>query len=114
MTPSKPPMRANRDSGNSAPTWRRVPSDKRDGATKPFGQMNMPPRRAWLTFAIILLLNYLLMSVLFPSPDTSITIPYTGVAPQRRSCQTQGWICPIRKGPLQRSGGRAALRSTHS
>jgi cell division protease FtsH len=77
MTPSKPPMRANRDSGNSAPTWRRVPSDKRDGATKPFGQMNMPPRRAWLTFAIILLLNYLLMSVLFPSPDTSITIPYT-------------------------------------
>ena len=74
MTPSKPPVRANR---NATPNWRGATPDNRSGAPKPFGQMNMPPRRAWLTFAIILLINYLLMSMLFPSTDTSVTIPYT-------------------------------------
>ena len=74
MTPSKAPVRADR---NAAPTWRGETSDNRSPAQRPFGQMNMPPRRAWVTFAVILLLNYLLMSVLFPSTDTSVTIPYT-------------------------------------
>ncbi|HEY7943179.1 MAG TPA: ATP-dependent zinc metalloprotease FtsH, partial [Casimicrobiaceae bacterium] len=37
----------------------------------------MPPRRTWLTFAIILLINYVVMSVLYPSAETSITVPYT-------------------------------------
>jgi cell division protease FtsH len=37
----------------------------------------MPPRRAWLWFALILLLNYYLMRGLFPSADEPVTVPYT-------------------------------------
>ena len=37
----------------------------------------MPPRTTWLTFAVILALNYFLMRVLFPPSDDAITIPYT-------------------------------------
>jgi cell division protease FtsH len=74
MTPSKPRAQADRE----APSiWRTRAPDNRPGTPKPFGQANMPPRKAWLTFAIILLVNYLLMSLLFPSPDASVTIPYT-------------------------------------
>lgn len=38
---------------------------------------SMPPRRMWITFLVILALNYLLMRTLFPPPDDAITIPYT-------------------------------------
>ncbi len=37
----------------------------------------MPPRTTWLTFLVILALNYFLMRLLFPAPDDAITIPYT-------------------------------------
>jgi cell division protease FtsH len=37
----------------------------------------MPPRRTWLTFAIIVVMNYLLVSLLFPRPDAPATVPYT-------------------------------------
>jgi cell division protease FtsH len=40
-------------------------------------QLNLPPRKAWAIFALILLVNYLVMSFLFPGPDAPITIPYT-------------------------------------
>ncbi|PYP61869.1 MAG: cell division protein FtsH, partial [Gemmatimonadetes bacterium] len=36
----------------------------------------MPPRRTWLTFLIVLLANYLLMRLLFPSPQPG-KVPYT-------------------------------------
>src|SRR5436190_11233421 len=36
----------------------------------------MPPRRTWLTFLIVLLANYLLMRLLFPSPEPG-KVPYT-------------------------------------
>jgi len=74
MTLPKPRMQGNRD---SASAWGAKASDDRNGAPKPFGRGNMPPRKAWLTFAVILLLNYVLMSFLFPSEDASVTIPYT-------------------------------------
>ena len=38
---------------------------------------SMPTRRTWLTFLVILAVNYLVMRLLFPSPDEPITIPYT-------------------------------------
>jgi len=38
---------------------------------------SMPTRRTWLTFLVILAINYLAMRALFPSPDEAITIPYT-------------------------------------
>jgi cell division protease FtsH len=37
----------------------------------------MPPRKYWLLFAAVLLINYLLSSYLFPSADAPITVPYT-------------------------------------
>jgi len=44
--------------------------------TKP-GQSRMPPRRVWLTFVAILLVNYFLVRLLFPGPNEPITVPYT-------------------------------------
>jgi cell division protease FtsH len=37
----------------------------------------MPPKKVWLTFLAILAINYVLMRLLFPSPDAAVTIPYT-------------------------------------
>lgn len=37
----------------------------------------LPPRKYWAAFALVLLVNYLLMSYLFPGADTPVTVPYT-------------------------------------
>lgn len=37
----------------------------------------LPPRRSWLIFAIVLLINYFLVQSLFPGPGAPLTIPYT-------------------------------------
>ena len=37
----------------------------------------MPPRRTWVTFLIILAVNFLLVRFLFPGGDTPIKVPYT-------------------------------------
>ncbi len=37
----------------------------------------MPPRRSWLWFAAILLINYLLMRSLFPDAGDPVKVPYT-------------------------------------
>jgi len=37
----------------------------------------MPPRKVWGLFALVLLVNYLVMSFLFPATDAPVTIPYT-------------------------------------
>ncbi len=37
----------------------------------------MPPRTTWVTFLVILALNYFVMRMLFPAPEEAITIPYT-------------------------------------
>ncbi|HVF62472.1 MAG TPA: ATP-dependent zinc metalloprotease FtsH [Casimicrobiaceae bacterium] len=40
-------------------------------------QQNMPPRRTWATFLILLALNYFVVRWLFPDPDAPLTVPYT-------------------------------------
>jgi cell division protease FtsH len=52
------------------------PKPKLPGS-KPPGQANLPPRRAWAVFMAMLFLNYLLVQYLFPRPGDPITIPYT-------------------------------------
>ena len=42
----------------------------------------MPTRRTWLTFLVILGVNFLVMRLLFPGPDEPITIPYTNFKEQ--------------------------------
>jgi cell division protease FtsH len=37
----------------------------------------MPPRKYWPWFFLVLLINYLLVSVLFPPPNAPVTVPYT-------------------------------------
>ncbi|HEY2189073.1 MAG TPA: ATP-dependent metallopeptidase FtsH/Yme1/Tma family protein, partial [Caldimonas sp.] len=49
------------------------PAAKPDGTRK----LNVPPRRAWWTFVALLVVNYLVMRMLFPSQDAAVTIPYT-------------------------------------
>ena len=48
------------------------PAQKPAPATRP----TLPPRKYWLWFAIVLLVNYLITSHLFPG-DAPITVPYT-------------------------------------
>src|ERR671938_33208 len=48
----------------------------RDGSRAPSGP-SMPPRRTWLTFLVILVANYLLVTYFFPGPDAPVTVPYT-------------------------------------
>ena len=42
----------------------------------------MPPRKAWLAFLLILLVNYVLMRFILPGPDTPVTVPYTAFKEQ--------------------------------
>src|SRR5438128_11698670 len=44
---------------------------------KTSAQLTLPPRKSWLIFLVLLLLNYLLMRQLFPGPGEPITVPYT-------------------------------------
>src|SRR5580704_3864358 len=57
--------------------WRGRLIEKQTPAPAAGGPPNLPPRRTWLTFGIILLANYVVMSILFPSPNAPITVPYT-------------------------------------
>jgi ATP-dependent Zn protease len=37
----------------------------------------MPPSRTWLTFLLILIVNYALVRLFLPSPDAPVSVPYT-------------------------------------
>src|SRR5690242_10419973 len=37
----------------------------------------LPPRKYWPWFILVLLINYVLVSYLFPQPNAPVTIPYT-------------------------------------
>src|SRR5690625_6924920 len=55
-----------------------TPDQQRADAPTP-----MPPRRTWGIFLLILLINFLLFRMLFPSPDMD-TVPYTVFKQQDR------------------------------
>lgn len=59
------------------PGGRLQPADKRPGEAKAPGPGKMPPGRTWLWLLGILLANYLLVRLLFPSPGAPVTVPYT-------------------------------------
>jgi len=50
-------------------------ADPKPAPPKP--EMNLPGRRSWLVFVVILLVNYFLVRSLFPAPGDPLTIPYT-------------------------------------
>jgi cell division protease FtsH len=70
----KPSVKGNR---TPASAGRASPAGGALDTSKDIGQANLPPRRTWLTFAVILLINYFLVRLLFPSPDAPLTVPYT-------------------------------------
>jgi cell division protease FtsH len=60
------------------PTGHQAGAGTQAGNGKPgSGKPDIPPRRAWWTFLLILLANYALMRVLFPGEDAPVTVPYT-------------------------------------
>src|SRR3712207_4384995 len=82
-----PPVNGPRPDGRSAGARAPMPrgGTGSPGATPPGGsapgkapaQERMPPRRSWLTFLLILLVNYALVRMLFPRGEQAVTIPYT-------------------------------------
>ena len=66
-----------RRNSDTAPPGRVPPTDRRPGAEQSPGKATMPPRRAWLWFVLVLLLNFLLARFLMPSPAAPVTVPYT-------------------------------------
>ena len=77
-----PPMNGPRPEGRGAPgrgPVARGPSGA-PGTTRPGAgstQERIPTRRSWLTFLLILLVNYALVRMLFPRGEQAVTVPYT-------------------------------------
>src|SRR5262245_36392410 len=62
---------------DSAPSGRFQPTDSRSGTPKSTRQAKMPPGKTWLWFLVIVLANYLLARLFWPSPEAPVTVPYT-------------------------------------
>src|SRR5215212_7987785 len=81
-------MTTPRDSTNTTerdPTPSGSPPDEPRRAPGPERQNTMPPRRTWLWFALIVLVNFLLVRLLFPGPEAPVEIPYTFFKEQVRA-----------------------------
>jgi cell division protease FtsH len=52
-------------------------SSNRLGEPHAADKATMPPRNAWVSFLIILLVNYFLVKTFFADPDAPLTLPYT-------------------------------------
>jgi cell division protease FtsH len=76
MSPTRQPRAR---SSISAPAGRVRPDGAAEGRAAPQGpaQAKMPPRRTWPWFVLILLANFLLIRLLKPGAEPSITVPYT-------------------------------------
>src|SRR5215467_6944224 len=46
-------------------------------AQKAADQKAMPPRRTWMWFFVLLILNYFLVRLIMPAPEELTTVPYT-------------------------------------
>src|SRR5919202_6791976 len=61
------------------------PPDEPRRASGPERQSTMPPRRSWLWFALILLVNILVVRFLVPGPEAPVEVPYTFFKEQVRA-----------------------------
>ena len=62
---------------DSAPDGRIQPTGKGTGTRKDTLLSKIPPGKAWLWFVLILLANFWLASILAPSPEAPVAVPYT-------------------------------------
>src|SRR5829696_7852608 len=85
-------MTTPQDSTNTTerdPRFSGSPPDEPPRASGPEKQGTMPPRRSWLWFALILLVNFLLVMFLFPGPEAPVEVPYTFFKEQVRAGNVQ-------------------------
>lgn len=54
-----------------------LPGGRQGPGNRPLGSPTMPPRRVWLIFLLVLLVNYLVARFLATGADEPVTIPYT-------------------------------------
>jgi cell division protease FtsH len=62
--------------GPESSSQARLPSSSERSGQKS-ARPTLPPRKVWIAFLVILLINYIVMRLLFPSPDAALMIPYT-------------------------------------
>ena len=93
----------NRD---SAPAGRAQPPDSRRGAAQDAGQKTMPPRKTWLWFLVILLVNLLSGEASHAGPGSTGHGALYPVQGGGREAQRPGDLQPGRNhhGPLQGTG----------
>ena len=61
----------------SVPSGGVRPAPARPGGEKDRGPDRLPPRRTWVWFLVVVIVNYLLMRLLTPGGEPSVTVPYT-------------------------------------
>ena len=74
MNSTRPQTQRHND---STPAGRVQPPDRKPGGAPGPGQAKMPPRKTWLWFVLVLLVNYVLMRLLMPGAGAPVTVPYT-------------------------------------
>ena len=63
---------------NDSASPARVPrADTRPEGAKDGGKGTLPPRRTWVWFVAVVIVNYVLMRLLSPGGEPSVTVPYT-------------------------------------
>ncbi|MFN2564468.1 MAG: ATP-dependent zinc metalloprotease FtsH [Gemmatimonadaceae bacterium] len=72
-----PPGNGPRPDGRVAPPRGQPPRGGSGAPGTTPAQPRIPPRRSWLTFLLILLVNYALVRMLFPRGEQAVTVPYT-------------------------------------
>ena len=69
--------RAQREVGGRGTAPRTGNRSGASGAQREGQRPPMPPRRAWITFLVVLAINFVLVRLLFPSPNAAVKVPYT-------------------------------------
>jgi cell division protease FtsH len=72
-----PPTDQLRRGTRNPPATERGPPNDRPAGSPPGASRAMPPRRTWLSFLVILLINFYVVRVLFPEKDAAVKVPYT-------------------------------------
>ena len=104
------PVQQRRGESDAAP---REPNAKK-GTSSPNNasapQQRMPPRRTWLSFLFLLLINVVLVRTFFPRGETPVKVPYTLFRRTSHRAQCAGDLQPRceHHGPVHQAGDLSA------
>src|SRR5262245_38794428 len=116
MSSNEKPIQRNSD---SAPTGRFQPTDSRSGTPKSAWQAKMPPGKTWWWVLVIVLANYFLARLFWPSPEAPVSVPYPVFKEEagkrnveaiysRGESMTGRFKTPVTYPPASEKGGTAA------